>query len=90
MQKISSFHLDIMNNIESEMFRRALSNQHFNAYDLKIVLAILEGSANYNQEGIIVLSYHNCFLLRKLEWLRKVKNAIKETGFRMTYLNYDE
>ena len=79
-----------MVNRESIAFRQALSNQKFNAHDLKVVLAILEGNGVYNQEDIIILSNHNCALLRKLGWLRKVKNAIKESGFQMTYIDRDE
>ena len=76
-----------MTNIESDRFNLALSHQGFNAHDLKVALAILEGNGVYNQEGVIILSKHNCSLLRKLGWLRKIKNAIKEAGFRMTYID---
>ena len=79
-----------MTNIESSRFSQELLNQHFNAHDLKVVLAILEGNDTYNQEDIIILSNYNCNLLRKLGWLRKVKNAIKEAGFHMTYIDRDE
>ena len=79
-----------MTNVESDIFNQALSNQQFNAHDLKVVLAILEGNGVYNQEGIIILSKHNSNLLRKLGWLRKVKNAIKKAGFVMTYIDNDE
>jgi len=79
-----------MTNKESDKFNRALSNQQFNAHDLKVVLAILEGNGVYNQEDIIILSKHNCNLLRKLGWLRRVKSAIKDASFQMTYIDYDE
>lgn len=79
-----------MTNKESEKFNQALSNQLFNAHDLKVVLAILEGNGVYNQENIIILSKHNCNLLRKLGWLRRVKSAIKDAGIQMTYIDYDE
>lgn len=79
-----------MTNRESDIFNRALSNQQFNAHDLKVVLAILEGNGVYNQEDIIILSKHNCNLLRKLGWLRRVKSAIKDASFQMTYIDYDE
>lgn len=79
-----------MTNKESERFNQALSNQRFNAHDLKVVLTILEGDGVYNQENIIILSKYNCDLLRKLRWLRRVKCAIKDTGFRMTYIDRDE
>lgn len=79
-----------MTNKESDKFSRALANQNFNAHDMKVVLTILEGNGVYNQEDIIILSNHNCNILRKLGWLRKVKNAIKEAGFQMTFLDRDE
>lgn len=79
-----------MTNKESDKFSQALSNQQFNAHDLKVVLTILEGNGVYNQEDIIILSKHNCDLLRKLGWLRRVKCAIKDAGFRMTYIDRDE
>lgn len=79
-----------MTNKESDKFNRALSNQQFNAHDLKVVLAILEGNGVYNQEDIIILSKHNCNLLRKLGWLRRVKSAIKNAGFQMTYIDRDD
>ena len=79
-----------MTNKESDRFSLALSNQQFNAHNLKVVLTILEGNGVYNQEDIIILSKHNCSLLRKLGWLRKVKTAIKEAGFQMTYIDCDE
>lgn len=79
-----------MTNKESDKFNQALSNQQFNAHDLKVVLAILEGNGVYNQEGIIILSKHNCNILRKLGWLRRVKGAIRDAGFQMTYIDRDE
>ena len=79
-----------MTNKESEKINQALSNQLFNAHDLKVVLAILEGNGVYNQEGIIILSKHNCNLLRNLGWLRRVKCAIKDAGFQMTYIDHVE
>ena len=79
-----------MTNKELDKFSQALSNQQFNAHDLKVVLTILEGNGVYNQEDIIILSKHNSDLLRKLGWLRKVKCAIKDAGFRMTYIDCDE
>lgn len=79
-----------MTNEESKKFSQALSRQLFNAHDLKVVLAILEGNNVYNQEDIIVLSNHNSRLLRKLGWLRRVKRAIKEAGFRMTFIPHEE
>lgn len=79
-----------MTNKESDKFSQALVNQNFNEHDLKVVLTILKGNDVYNQEDIIILSNHNCNLLRKLGWLRKVKNAIKQAGFQMTYLDRDE
>lgn len=79
-----------MTKIESDIFNQALSNQQFNAHDIKVVLAILEGNGVYNQENIINLSKHNCNLLRKLGRLRRVKSAIKDAGIQMTYIDYDE
>lgn len=75
---------------ESERFEQALSNQQFNAHDIKVILTILEGNGVYNQEGIIILSHYNCILLKKLGWLRRVKCAIRNAGFRMTYIDRDE
>lgn len=79
-----------MLNKESDKFNQALSNQQFNAHDLKVVLAILEGNGAYNQENVITLSKHNCDLLRKLGWLRRVKCAFKEAQFQMNYIDCDE
>ena len=79
-----------MTNKESDKFSLALANQNFNAHDLKVVHTILEGNGVYNQEGVIILSNHNCNLLRKFGWLKKVKNAIREAGFQMTYLDREE
>lgn len=78
-----------MTNTESERFNQALSNQQFNAHDLKVVLTILEGNGVYNQEGIIMLTRHNEKLLKKLGWLRRVKLAIKEAEYRLTYIDTD-
>lgn len=79
-----------MTNKGSDKFSQALFHQQFNAHDLKVVLAILEGNGVYNQEGIIMLTNHNEKLLKKLGWLRKVKSAIKDAGFQMTFIDYDE
>ncbi len=76
-----------MTNKESEIFNQALSNQNFNAHDIKVILAILEGNGIYNQEGVIILSNHNCNLLKKLGWLKRVKKAIREAGFHMTNID---
>lgn len=78
-----------MTNKESDKFSQALFHQQFNAHDLKVVLAILEGNGVYNQEGIIMLTNHNEKLLKKLGWLRRVKLAIKEAEFRLTYIDTD-
>ena len=72
---------------KKKKFNKELTKQGFNAHDLKVVLAILEGNNNYNQEDVIQLSNHNCKLLRKLGWLRKVKNAIRNSEFKMTYID---
>lgn len=74
---------------ESERFEQALSNQQFNEHDKKVALVILEGNGVYNQEGVIMLTKHNENLLRKLGWLRRVKLAIKEAGFSLTYIEAD-
>jgi len=78
-----------MMNKESDRFNQMLSHRQFNEHDRKVVLAILEGNGGYNQEGVIMLSRHNENLLRKLGWLRRVKLAIKDAGFQMTYINID-
>lgn len=79
-----------MNEKESDKFNQALSNQGLSAHDIKVALAILEGDDVYNQECVIILSKHNCNLLRKIGWLRRVKSAIKEAGFQMTFIDNDE
>ena len=80
-----------MENKESLRLNQALTDLQFSEHDKKVVLAILEGNGvAYNQEGVIMFSNHNCTLLRKLGWLRKVKKAIKDAGFQMTDISCDE
>ena len=79
-----------MENKESLRLNQFLTEQQFNEHDKKVILAILEGNGVYNQEDVIIFSNHNCTLLRKLGWLRKVKKAIKDAEIQMTYINRDE
>lgn len=72
-----------MMNKESDKFREALASQQFSEHDIKIILVVLEGEGNYNQEDIIDFSEKNKNTLKKLGWLRKVKKAIKDAGLHL-------
>lgn len=74
-----------MTNQESTRFSEYLLQQQFNEHDKKVILTILEGNGNYNQEDILEISEHNLTLLKKLGWLRKVKKAAKEAGLRVRF-----
>jgi len=72
-----------MNNFESEQFEKALQQLNFDNYEKEILLKILAGSGNQNQEDILNVSDRSIGLLRKLGWYKRVKLAIKVAGLKI-------
>ena len=72
-----------MNNFESEQFEKALKQLNFDNYEKEILLKILAGSGNQNQEDILNVSDRSIGLLRKLGWYNRFKLAIKLAGLKI-------
>lgn len=68
---------------ESAKFSSELQLQGFTDHDRKVILAILEGQGQYNQEDIIDWSDHNQKMLKKLGVYRKVKIAAKKSQIKL-------
>lgn len=74
-----------MTNFESERFSSALKQLGFDDYEKEIMLKILSGSGNYNQEDILSITSRGVKLLRKLGWFRKFKLAVQIADLKIDF-----